>query len=128
MFSIPLAILKMKQFGSWVLANWRVAVGVMVILFIVFLTWHVSSLKNALKEAQAQSDEFRKVAEHNAAMVAQIANQADETISAIVAERDKAVARFNAAQEQERKILNEPNEDDGAVAPTLRRSIERLSK
>lgn len=128
MFSIPLAILKLKQFGSWVLANWRIVVGVLVILFIVFLTWHVSSLKNSLKEAQAQSYEFRKVAEHNAAMVAQIANQADETIAAIVAERDKAVARFNAAQEQERKILNEPETDNGPVAPVLRRSIERMSQ
>ncbi len=128
MFSIPLAILKLKQFGSWVLANWRVVIGVLVILFIVLLTWHVSSLKNSLKEAQAQSDEFRKVAEHNAAMVAQIANQADETIAAIVAERDKAVARFNAAQEQERKILNEPETDNGPVAPVLERSINRLSQ
>lgn len=128
MFSIPLAILKMKQFGSWILANWRIAVGVLVILFIILLTWHVSSLKNSLKEAQAQSDEFRKVAEHNAAMVANVAQQADETIAAIVAERDKAVARFNAAQEQERKILNEPETDNGPVAPVLRRSIERMSQ
>lgn len=128
MFSLPLAILKLKQLGSWALANWRFVAGAFIVFFIIFLTWNVSILKNSLKDAQAQTDEYRKVADHNAAMVAKVAHQADETIAAIVAERDKAVARFNAAHEQERKILNEPSEDDGAVAPTLRRSLERLSK
>ncbi len=128
MFSIPLAILKLKEFGSFLLANWRIVLAVFVIVFVVILTSHVNNLRNSLKTAEAEREEYRKVAVANADKVAEIAKTADETISAIVAERDKAVARFNAAQEQERSILNEPSQDDGPVAATLRRSLERMSK
>jgi multidrug efflux pump subunit AcrB len=126
MFIPPIFLLKLQRGLAWSLEHWRAIAVVFAMVFIVMLTFYINHLRNALDASKDETDKALQVAAQNAATALEIKRQSDEAIQAIVTERDKAVARVSAAQKREREILNVPQDQDGAVAPVLRQSLDRL--
>lgn len=124
--SIALVGLWFKQAGSFLFGNWRTILISIAVVVVFWLTVVVMFLWSSTKRLEADNQrQFVEIINSREAYH-KLKEAADASIAAIVAERDSAVARTQAAQERERSILNEPDENDGPVSPSLRRSIERL--
>ena len=116
-----------------ILANWKLIAGgiaAVVVLGFVYLFIARGERIDALIEEkgalQAQLDQSVATANQNAAKAKELQATADRN-AAIVAETTKnAEARIAAARKREREILNVSKDKDGAVAPVLVDTLERL--
>ena len=72
----------------------------------------LTTAENTVKEKQAQLDDLQ--------------SRANAALAELTAINKKQADRLKAAKLREREIRNVPKDQDGAVAPVLRDSLERM--
>jgi DNA mismatch repair ATPase MutS len=111
-----------QRFFAFFVQNWRVGVLLMAILTMALGIMRINSLKdtNASLNAEIDALKLKEILQEEEL------RQFQKAIDNILNEKKKMEKLFNDAKEKERSILNEPESENGAVSPILRRSLERL--
>ena len=107
-----------------------IGVAAAAVLGVWFYVGHLrdraDNAENAAAVAATQRAAALEAANVNAERAVAIATAKDRLIAAVQADRDAALRRADELQAIQREIDRAPDEDDGPVAPVLRRAAERL--
>lgn len=111
--SLPLSLLP----TLWQNRN-KIAVGLMILALVV-AGFTLRSMSRSLADTRAKL-------EATEAQYSYYKDQAEMTVKALADLQQKDAANRAAAKQREREIRNVPKDQDGAVAPVLRDSLNRL--
>lgn len=115
------------------LTNWKLIAGgiaaVIILGFVYVFIARGERIDGLIKEngaLQTQLDRSVVLANENAAKAKELQAVADRNAAILAETTKRANDRIAAARKREREILNVSKDKDGAVAPVLRDTLERL--
>ncbi|MEL6980029.1 MAG: hypothetical protein AAGM38_15290 [Pseudomonadota bacterium] len=103
-------------------APWKVVALLIALAIAVFLWLWIAQLRQENAEFRAERTRLH----HEIGLHRQLLEDRQRAISALLAAETAAAQRRKAANAARKEVRDAPEAEDGALAPVLRRALERL--